>query len=222
MKTVRCKLSPILKIFVLSLSPLLFAGCRPMIQTAPAGPEYAAYGIGVMPFDTENPLLKQNQVMLSGPLNFAMAHSICQSLVALDNDLGRDDRAITMFINSTGGDLLAYVTIANMVRTLQSPVDMVNIGMCGSAAAMLFQEATGRRLAYESAVFMLHEPTGRPRDLLELLTSRQEELFRRTANLPEDWLPMRGREFLLTAEQALEYDFIDEIILMNRRQEDIK
>jgi hypothetical protein len=48
-------------------------------------------------------------------------------------------------------------------------------------------------------------------DFKAFYCKRQEELFRTKCRLPEDWLPLK-KNYTFTAEEALNYHFVDEVI----------
>ena len=52
-----------------------------------------------------------------------------------------------------------------------------------------------------------------PADFTEKIQDTNTDFWRRKARLPEEWLPIpSGTEHVLTAEQALEYGIVDEVI----------
>ena len=169
-----------------------------------------SFEIGKPRFDPANPFLKKRVVLLSGELNFAVAQTICEQLVYLDDQPGK--QPIKLLINSGGGDGTAYVMIRNTMKSLQAPVDTINLSLCASSAVMLFQSATGKRYALEASAFIIHEPKGSPAKLVKMYREEQEELLRTRCRLPTDWLPLKGRQFVLSGEEALEYEFADAVL----------
>jgi len=167
-------------------------------------------GLGVRQFAPDDPLLHRRVVFMQGPLSLSSAHTICQQLVYLDSRPA--GRPIKLLINSGGGDGMAYWSIRNTIRGIETPVDTVNIGFCASAASLLFQSATGKRYAVERSIFGLHEPRGEPEEWVEVLCKHQEELLRSRCRLPEEWFPMRDRELTFSAEEALQYGFVDAVL----------
>lgn len=78
--------------------------------------------------------------------------------------------------------------------------------------ALLIQSATGTRYAVENTAFIIHEPSGSPKDLTKMYKEYQEEIFRSRCELPQGWLPLGKEEYTFSAEEALEYKFVDEVI----------
>jgi ATP-dependent Clp protease, protease subunit len=159
--------------------------------------------------DPNNPLLKERIVFLNGNINNSTAQAVCEKLVYLNK---QSKESIKLVINSPGGDGTAFLTMANMIKSVQAPVDTINVGLCGSAGAMLFLSATGQRYALENSIFVIHDPKGGPAEVKKIFEKLQEDLFKNKAQLPAKWLPFKGKEYVLTAKQAQEYKMVDKII----------
>jgi ATP-dependent protease ClpP protease subunit len=99
-----------------------------------------------------------------------------------------------------------------MIKSIESPVDTVNIGLCGSSAAMLIQSATGKRYAVKNTAFIIHNPKGKPEDLVKMYVKLQNELYKECCKLPEEWFPLEDKEYTFSAEEAKKYGFVDEVI----------
>lgn len=169
-----------------------------------------SYEIGKLPFDPENPFLQRRTVFLSGGINFSVARTVSEQLLYLDRQPGHEP--IKLLINSNGGDGTAYMAIRNTIKSIDTPVDTINIGLCASSAFALYQSATGKRYACEGSAFIIHEGKGEPQKLVQMYIKDQEELIRARCNVPADWLPIGKREFIFSAEDALKYQVVDEII----------
>jgi len=187
---------------VLACLGVLFGGCRLRTGTLPP------IRVASVDFDPNDPFVDQRTILLAGELNPVSARTICQSLVYLD---GLSDEPISILVYSSGGDGHAYLTISNVMGLLQSPVDVVNISFCGSAAALLMQSATGERLAMRDSIFAIHPGRGRPAELVRMFNKKQNEVFSERTDLPREWFPLDS-EYFFTAAEALEYGFIDELI----------
>ncbi len=104
------------------------------------------------------------------------------------------------------------MAIRNTIKSIDTPVNTINMGLCASSAFTLYQSATGKRYACEGSAFMIHEGKGEPQKLVQMYIKDQEELIRTRCNVPADWLPIGKREFIFSAEDALKYQVVDEII----------
>jgi ATP-dependent Clp protease protease subunit len=145
-----------------------------------------------------------------------LAQEIADKILALDQR--QDVQRITLLINSLGGEASAFRVIHNGLRLTRKPVDTVNLGNCYSAACAVFASATGRRYACENAHFMVHRPEmlyGSTRDLKDMLdfeVQAYEATIKKMGSLPAEWFPLTDKKRFFTAQQALEYKFIDQII----------
>jgi len=169
-----------------------------------------SYEIGKLPFDSENPFLERRAIFLNGKMNFSVAQTVNEQLLYLD--MQPSNEPIKLLINSSGGDGMAYMAIRNTIKSIDTPVNTINVGFCASSAFMLHQSATGKRYACQGSAFMIHEGKGKPKKLVQMFNKDQEELIRTRCNLPADWLPMGKREFILSAKDALKYQIVDEIV----------
>lgn len=172
--------------------------------------ELSEHEIGQSSFDLNDPLLKKRMILISSGFNRSMAKTVCKQLIYLDTQ--SQTEPITLVINSNGGDCTTYQSITSVIKSIHAPVDTVNIGLCGSMGALLMQSATGKRYAVKDTAFIIHEPSGRPKDLTKMYKELQEDIFKSRCSLPEDWLPIGDEEYTFSADEALEYEFVDEVI----------
>ena len=169
--------------------------------------ELSDYGVGETAFDANDPLLEKRTIFICGGFNISLAQTVCRQLVYLDSESKTEP--IKLLINSPGGDGTAYLSITNMINSISAPVDTINIGFCGSAAAMLIQSATGKRYAVKDTAFMIHDTKGSPKDLSDMYSKLQEGIYRSCCELPDDWLPLKDGEYVFSAEDAKTYKFVD-------------
>lgn len=155
-------------------------------------------------------------IILGSQVSPPMAAETIKKIVTLDED--PNVLRITVIINSNGGEASALRTIYNAIRLTEKPVDTVNIGNCYSAACAIFAGATGKRYACKSSHFMVHSPqvaSGSARkykDVLDFEVSFFESAVKAEGRLPESWFPLTHENRFFTAEEALEYGFVDELI----------
>lgn len=159
---------------------------------------------------------RKGYIVLGSKVSAPMASDMVKKMIALDED--PEVRRITLVINSNGGEASALRMVYNAMRLTDKPVDTVNIGNCYSAACAIFAGATGKRYAYDNAHFMIHAPKAvgqsarKLRDVLSFETSFYESAVRANSHLPEAWFPLTGKDRFFTAQEALEFGFVDELI----------
>ena len=127
-------------------------------------------------------------------------------------------------MNSPGGDITALFAIYDTMKFVKPDVSTFCFGQAASAAAVLLAAgAHGKRFALPHARILLHQPWGgaagqasdielqakeiiRMRDLLNSMISGD------TGQTVEKIARDTDRDFVITAEEAVNYGLIDEVI----------
>ncbi len=177
---------------------------------------------GERSFDIYSRLLKERIVFLGTPIDDNVGNLIMAQLLHLESE--DPDKDINLYINSPGGDITALFAIYDTMQYVKCDVSTTVMGQAASAAAVLaLSGAKGKRFALPHARILLHQPHGgaqgqavdielqakemtRYRKLLERLISEH------TGQPLETVAKDTDRDFILTAEAAVEYGVIDEII----------
>ncbi len=97
-------------------------------------------------------LAKRRMVPMFGEINSGMAEGLSKVLVTMDM---RAIEPITIIIGSNGGNVEQGEHICDIIHTLNSPVDGLVIGNCGSMALRVLLHCR-QRLALPSAQFFIH------------------------------------------------------------------
>jgi len=138
------------------------------------------------------------------------------------------DKEIMLYINSPGGSITAGMAIYDTMRYLKCEVATVCVGMAASMAAFLLAAgAKGKRKALPHAEVMIHQPLGGARGQATDIQIHAEQILRVKKMMNELLSQNTGkplktvekdveRDHFLTAEQALDYGIIDEIIAPRR------
>ncbi|MFD0922303.1 ATP-dependent Clp protease proteolytic subunit, partial [Saccharopolyspora rosea] len=170
-----------------------------------------------------NKLFEERIVFLGVQVDDASANDIMAQLLYLESD--DPDRPIDLYINSPGGSFTALMAIYDTIQYVRPEVRTVCLGQAASAAAVLLAAGTqGKRVALPNARIMIHQPAiegvyGQVSDL-EIQANeiqRMRELLettlaKHTGRTPEQVREDIDRDKILTAEQAVEYGIIDEIM----------
>ncbi|MEY9878093.1 ATP-dependent Clp protease protease subunit [Streptacidiphilus sp. MAP12-33] len=168
-------------------------------------------------------LFEERIIFLGTQVDDASANDIMAQLICLESM--DPDRDISMYINSPGGSFTALTAIYDTMQFVKPDVQTVCMGQAASAAAVLLAAGTpGKRMALPNARVLIHQPyteTGRGqvsdleiqaaeiqrmRELLETLLSKHSNKSQQ--EISEDI----ERDKILTAEESLQYGFIDQII----------
>jgi ATP-dependent Clp protease, protease subunit len=176
---------------------------------------------GERSFDIYSRLLKDRIVFLGTPIDDAVGNLIMAQLLHLESE--DPDKDISLYINSPGGDITALFAIYDTMQYVKPDVSTIVMGQAASAAAVLLLAGTkGKRYALPHSRVLLHQPHGgaqgqavdieiqakemtRYRKLLELLISEH------TGQPLEKVAKDTDRDYILTAEEAVDYGVVDEV-----------
>ena len=178
---------------------------------------------GTKQIDPYGKLFEERIVFLGTQVDDTSANDIMAQLLVLESQ--DPDRDITMYINSPGGSFTAMTAIYDTMQFIRPEVQTVCLGQAASAAAVLLAAgAPGKRLALPNARVLIHQPAmqgdrGTATDLQihaqEINRMRvwmEETLASLTNRTPEEVSQDIDRDKFLSAEQALEYGLVDEVL----------
>ncbi|GAA4876176.1 MULTISPECIES: ATP-dependent Clp protease proteolytic subunit [Saccharopolyspora] len=187
----------------------------------PSFVERTAYG--VKESNPYNKLFEERIVFLGVQVDDASANDVMAQLLFLESD--DPDREIQMYINSPGGSFTALMAIYDTIQYVRPDVRTICLGQAASAAAVLLAAGTkGKRQALPNSRVLIHQPSvegiyGQVSDLeiqaAEVHRMRElleNTLAKHTARSPEQIREDIDRDKILTAEQAVEYGILDEVV----------
>ena len=181
---------------------------------------------GERSYDIFSRLLNDRIVMLSEEVNDTTASLIVAQLLYLEAQ--DPDKDIQFYINSPGGSVSAGLAIYDTMQYIKPDVSTICIGMAASMGAFLLSSgAKGKRIALPNAEIMIHQPSGGARGQATDIEIQAEQILRVKKTMNQLLAEHTGqtvrtiekdveRDHFLTAEQALEYGLIDEIIAPRR------
>ena len=177
---------------------------------------------GERSYDIFSRLLKDRIIFLSGEIDDTTANLVVAQMLFLEME--DPDKEINLYINSPGGSVTAGMAIYDTMQYLRCPVATLCIGMAASMGAFLLTAgAKGMRCILPNAEVMIHQPLGgaqgQATDILihaEYITKIKNKLNRilaeRTGQPLEKVMADTERDHFLSAEEALEYGIVDEIV----------
>ena len=180
-------------------------------------------------FDIYSRLLKDRIIFLGTPIDDQVANLIMAQLLHLEGDDPEKD--INIYINSPGGSITSLLAIYDTVEFIKPDVSTICMGQAASAAAVLLAAGTqGKRFALPHSRVLLHQPSGgaqgqsvdieiQAREVQRLKDLMEEILAEKTGQPRERISTDTDRDFILTANQALEYGLVDKVIEARRVQE---
>jgi ATP-dependent Clp protease protease subunit len=163
--------------------------------------------------DFNDPVLNHRQILLFGPLDQQAAEITIQKLLFLD---AKSHDPIDLYLQTPGGQIKHGMAIEEIIRIIKSPVNTYALSECNSGGAMLLAAGTGKRHAFHGAIIILHglKVSGTPpAGFIDLIQGAYTDFWRKHSKLPEAWLPLPFNIIhVLSAEQALEYGIVDEVV----------
>ena len=177
---------------------------------------------GERSYDIYSRLLNDRIIFLSGEVRDDMANTIVAQLLYLEaQDPGKD---IMLYINSPGGSVTAGMAIYDTMQYIRSDVCTICIGLAASMGAFLLAAgAKGKRKALPNSEIMIHQPSGGAQGQATDIVIQAEQIVRVKNNMNNLLSQMTGqplekvaadveRDNYMTAQQALAYGLIDEVI----------
>ena len=177
-------------------------------------------------------LLENRIIFLVGGISYERSTEVIMKMLYLDN-LKRNSE-ISLYINSPGGSVDDTMAIYDTMRFVSSPVATFCIGRAQSGAAIILAAGTkGKRHALPHAKIMLHQPwggvTGQAADIKiqaeEILKAKKminEILSKHTGQTVEKIAEETERDRYMSAEEALAYGLIDEVLREETKKEEKK
>ncbi len=177
---------------------------------------------GERAYDLYSRLLKERIVFLGSPIDDTIANLICAQMLFLEYE--DPDKDINVYINSPGGDITALFAIYDTMKFIKPDKSTFCFGQAASAAAVLLAAGTkGKRFALPHARVLLHQPYGgaagqatdieiQAREILRMRDLLNNMLATDTGQPIEKIQADTDRDFVISADEALAYGIIDEVI----------
>ncbi|HET9777754.1 MAG TPA: ATP-dependent Clp protease proteolytic subunit [Propionibacteriaceae bacterium] len=178
---------------------------------------------GMRRIDPYTKLFEDRIIFLGTPISDDIANAVMAQLLCLQQmDAERD---IEIYINSPGGSFTALTAIYDTMRYIKPDVRTVCLGQAASAAAVILAAGTkGKRLALPNSRILIHQPATeggygqssdieiQAREILRIRALMEQMLAEDTGKSTDEVSRDIERDKYLTAEQALEYGIIDEVL----------
>ncbi len=178
---------------------------------------------GERAYDIYSRLLKENIIFIGTPIDDQVANlAIAQMLFLASEDPEKD---IALYINSPGGSITAGLAILDTMNLVEPDIVTYCVGQAASMAAVLLAcGAKGKRYALPHARVLIHQPSmsglaGQATDIdiyaREILRMREilnKILAGATGQEVERIARDVERDYIMEADQALEYGMVDRII----------
>ncbi len=184
-----------------------------VIETSPRG-ERA--------FDIYSLLLKERIVFMGTPISDPIANVIIAQLLYLERE--DPDKGISVYINSPGGVISSGLAIYDTMQLVNCEVSTICLGMAASMATILLSGgAKGKRFCLPNSTVHMHQAMGgaqgqasdieiAAREILRLQDKLRTILSTNTGQDYDKIARDTDRDYYLTADQAMEYGLVDEIL----------
>jgi ATP-dependent Clp protease protease subunit len=177
---------------------------------------------GERAYDLYSRLLRERIIFLGTPIDDTVANLICAQMLFLESE--DPDKDINLYINSPGGDITGLLAIYDTMKYIKPDVSTFCFGQAASAAAVLLGAgAKGKRYALPHARVLMHQPWGgvggqasdieiQAREILRMKDMLNTMLANDTGQSVERIAKDTDRDFIISADEAVEYGLIDEVL----------
>lgn len=172
-------------------------------------------------YDLYSRLLKDRIIFIGGEINDSLANIIVSELLYLDS-INHDD--ISVYINSPGGSVSSGLAIYDTFNLIKSDIKTICVGIAASMGALLLSSGCkGKRYCLRNSEVMIHQPLGGAQGQATEIKIACEHILRikekinimLSNNTGKDIKIIESdtdRDNFMSADEALEYGLIDEIL----------
>jgi len=177
-------------------------------------------------YDIYSRLLKDRIVFIGSEINDAVANSVIAQLLFLEAE--RQEKEISVYINSPGGNITSGLGIYDTMQFISSAISTICVGQAASMAAVLLAAGTeGKRYSLPNARIIIHQPYGgikgqatdieiKAKEILRMRENINNILTLHTKQLKKKIQDDVERDFIMTPPQAIEYGIVDKILVKRK------
>lgn len=185
-------------------------------------------GRGERSYDLFSRLLKDRILFIGGAIDEYKANLIIAELLFLELENRESD--VHIYINSPGGSVTAGLAIYDTIQHLQPNVCTYAIGQAASMGTILLAAGTkGKRFSLPNSRIMIHQPMGGAEGTAQDISIRANEinylkdrlyqiLVKHTGQDMEKIVRDCDRDFFMSAQDAVAYGLIDEVLLPGEKK----
>jgi len=179
---------------------------------------------GERAYDIYSRLLKDNVIFLGSAVDDQVASLVIAQLLFLEAE--KPEKDIFLYINSPGGSTTAGLAIYDTMQYVKPDVATIALGQAASMGAVLLAGgAKGKRFALPHSRVLLHQPLMaglqgqasdidiHAKDIVRVRERLNQILSTHTGQPIEKIHADSDRDFILEAEDALDYGLVDKIIV---------
>ncbi len=185
-------------------------------------------GRGERAFDIFSRLLKERIIFIGSPVTDELSNLIIAQLLFLQSEDAKKD--ISLYVNTPGGSVTAGLAIYDTMQFVRCPVSTYCVGQAASMGAVLLAAGEkGKRYALPNARIMMHQPWGGTQGQASDISIQAKEILRLRKRLNQIMAKHTGkslaviekdsdRDFFMSADEALKYNIVDEVLEKNPTQ----
>ncbi len=178
---------------------------------------------GERAFDIYSLLLKERIVFLGMPINDQVANLIIAQLLYLERE--DPDKDISLYIHCPGGIINSGLAIYDTMQLIRCDVSTICVGLAASMGTVLLTAGTkGKRYALPNSTIHMHQPMGgaqgqaadiaiAAKEILRMQDVIRSLLVKHTGQSVDKIIHDTDRDYYMSADQAVEYGIVDEILL---------
>lgn len=182
--------------------------------------------LNVASMDVFSRLMMDRIIFLGVPIDDTVANIIQAQLLFLEST--DPSKEIQIYFNSPGGAVHAGLGIYDTMQYISADVATICTGMAASMAAVLLTAgAKGKRSALKHSRVMIHQPMGgaqgqasdieiTAREILKIKKELYNIIAEHSGKTYEEVEKDADRDYWMTANEAVEYGMIDEILVRNK------
>ena len=179
-------------------------------------------GRGERAYDIYSLLLKERILFVGMPISDQVANLVVAQLLYLDHE--DPEKPITMYINCPGGVIYHGLAIYDTMQQVRAPVSTTAVGVTASMGTVLLAAGTkGYRYALPHATVHMHPAGGTAqgyapdveiqfKELKRVEDLLHELLAHHTGQTVEQIAADFDRDRFMTAQEAVEYGLVDQVI----------
>ena len=188
--------------------------------------------LNVASMDVFSRLMMDRIIFLGVPIDDTVANIIQAQLLLLEStDPSKD---IQVYFNTPGGAVHAGLGIYDTMQYITADIATICTGMAASMGAILLTAGTkGKRSALKHSRIMIHQPMGgasgqasdieiTAREIIKIKNELYNILSEHTGRSFEQVEKDADRDYWMTAEEAVAYGMIDEILQRNGKSNEFK
>lgn len=150
----------------------------------------------------------------------------CIKWITYENYINKQDKILTLYVNSTGGDLYQAFALIDIMKSSEYPIRTIGIGSVMSAAFLIVAAGTkGERYVSQNTSCMCHQfssgTDGKYHDLkaemkeTELLNSKMVDILVTATKQPPSYVKKRllpPTDQYMTAQEMIEHGAADYLL----------